>query len=359
MTYRLFSLFVALFLLSGSATATSVFDQLARPADNERTALRLTVPVDSLAAKTSADQPAHLSFATADGPEIAYDLEVALRGKFRRRRCANAPLKLNFSKKDLRAAGLTEYDKYKLVLPCFDAPEAEDLVLKEYLAYRAYAHLSPYSFRTQLLDLTIVDAHGNNAERTVTAFLIEATDELATRLQLTEVDAAHGLPASAYDEEAEATHALFQFMVGNGDWSLALHRNVKIFRMEDGSLVPVGYDFDFTGWVGAPYASPTRDVGQSSIYDRVYLGYAHDDAVMDAALERFRDRRQNIIGLLKDSELAPEERLRTQRFASRFFSQINRLRTNDERAVYDQLRGGTAVFIPSGSAAESYQLMGR
>ncbi|MBC6993583.1 hypothetical protein QWY85_02375 [Neolewinella lacunae] len=353
-------LLTALFsLLPLLASATSIFDLLYQGGDDAARKVTLTVAMDSILAKSPLDQTATFQFTDAQGQVQNWDLKVSIRGKFRRNRCEFAPLKFNFSKKDLKAAGLTNFDKYKLVTPCTDDAQAEGLITKEYLAYRAYNLLSPYSFRVQLLEITYVDANGRHPKRTETAFLIEDIDELAARHNAEEVENALGLPAEAYDPTAEATHALFQYLVGNGDWSLPLSRNLKVLRLPNGKLAPVGYDFDFTGWVGAPYASPTLEVGQTSIYERVYLGYLQDDLLMREVATSFREQRKEVLSLINRARLDEVEKEVLWRFASRFFNTINRMNNDGSVLLYDQLRGTTAGIIPPGAAADSYQSLGK
>ena len=348
-----------LLLLPLLAGATSIFDQLQRTEEFTATEVTLTVPVDSLLAKVATEQEAGIVFTDEQGVLHTYDLEVSVRGKFRRNRCSFVPLKLNFSKKDLKAAGLESFDKYKLVVPCFEGGAATDLIIKEYLAYRAYNLLTPASFRVQLLNLTYRDAAGDHADRTVTAFLIENTKEMAVRLGGEEVDEALGLAAAAYDAKAEISHALFQYLLGNGDWSLPLARNAKFVRMPEGQIVPVGYDFDFSGWVGAPYASPSSEIGQTSLYERVYLGYHQSDTLMRAVAGEFRGQRKAIISLINRSPLPELEREQLWRFTARFFAQVNRMANNGQLLFYDQLRGETAAIIPPGAEAESYRSTGK
>lgn len=348
-----------LLLLPLLASATSIFDLLEREDEREAVKMTLSVPMDSILAKVATEQEAGLHFTDKEGRMHHWNLSVSIRGKFRRNRCEYAPLKLNFSKKELSAIGLEKFDKYKLVTPCFSDPSAQDLILKEYLAYKAYNLLTPYSFRVQLLEITYRDANGVYPDRVATAFIIEANKEMAARLGGEEMENALGQPAEAYDSRAEATHALFQYMVGNGDFSLPLARNLKVIKMADGKLIPVGYDFDFTGWVGAPYASATAEVGQTSIYDRVYLGYVQPDEVMRELAANFRDQRKGILSLINRSALEEVEKAQLWRFASRFFGQLNRMAKMNDTLLYNQLRGATAEVIPPGAEAGSFLTTGK
>lgn len=342
-----------------SLTARSVFDLIYTGKD-EPVAIRLEVPMDSVLAKVKDKQQAALTFTDVNGQAQNWELNVKIRGKFRRQRCEFPPLKLDFGKGALGRAGLAEWDKYKLVSTCSSDPQAKNLVLKEYLAYRVYNELTPQSYRVQRVLITYADANGVYPERTEEGFLIENTDEMAARLGGKEVENALGLPAEAFNATAEVTHALTQYLFSNGDFSMPLARNLKVVALPSGELIPVGYDFDFSGWVGAPYASPTSEIGQQSIYHRIYQGYAQSDDVMRKVANHFKDKRRTVIDLIANFQYLPvEDRTVVQRFAARFFRELNQMNHNDAVLLYDQLRDGVAEMIPPGGEAGSFQSMGK
>jgi len=352
--------FLFLLLLSAPAFAGSIFDLL-YSGNDDAVAIRLVLPMDSAFAKLNTDQDARLSFTDVNGQAQNWGLKTSVRGKFRRQRCDYPPLKLNFGKKDLRAAGLEDWDKYKLVSTCSADPLASQLVLKEYLAYRVYNQLTENSFRVQRVLITYVDSNGKYPKRVEEGFLIEDNDEMAARIGGERLKEALGQPVDAYDAEAEATQALVQYLISNGDWSMYMVRNLKVVRRAaDGKLIPIGYDFDFSGFVGAPYASPTSEIGQQSIYQRIYQGYVHPDSAMRSVAQQFKDKRREVMSLIgKASYLSLDERELLQRFVSRFFRELNQKANNDALPLYDQLRGAISGFIPPGAGAARFQTMGK
>ena len=310
---RLFNPLLVLILGSLSLPGQSVFDALYSADVARATEVVLTLPLDSIDARAAGEQAGQLSFTDHAGAPRVFGVDVSLRGKFRQVRCGFPPLKLDFAKGELRASGMDNHDKYKLVSACYADSSAQMLVLKEYLAYRAYALLSPEAhFRAQLLRITYRDAAAGRPDRTEYAFLLEDPDEMAARSGGTEFGDSLGLTPDRYVAEAEARHALLQYLLGNGDWSLDLQRNVKLVELPDGQLVPVGYDFDFSGWVGAPYASPSREYGQQSIYQRVYLGYQQSDRTLGQVNQSFRNHRRELLRLIGEFDLlAKQERQRS------------------------------------------------
>ena len=225
-----------------------------------------------LADKKNEDyQDASLSY-KKDGELVDWDLKVRQRGKFRRRSCEMPPLKLNFSKKKLEGAGFKPFDKMKLVTYCINDDASYDNVLKEYLAYKMYNELTPYSFQVQLVRVTYIDTKKSMRKIKRYGFLIESTSELEARIGLQKVEMLSIAPEKLHLKQ-EGLVAEFQYLIGNADWNLASMHNLKLLKKSATSpVILVPYDFDFSGLVDAPYALPNNNVGQRSIKQRVYIG---------------------------------------------------------------------------------------
>ena len=57
--------------------------------------------------------------------------------------------------------------------------------------------------------------------------------------------------------------ALFEYMIGNLDWSVPVRHNIKlIVPKEDSNAIafPVPYDFDYSGLVKTDYAIPPPEL---------------------------------------------------------------------------------------------------
>jgi len=195
-----------LFLLSMPLWSTSIFDLLDPSEGSQPLAATLSYPVDSLHRGNLTQQKANFSFTDPAGNVQSWDVKVRVRGKSRLQSCDSPPLKLNFSKKDLSAANLLEFDKYKIVVPCLEGPEAEAAVLREYLAYRAYNLVSPLSYRVKLLRLTRRDENGNHRPRVGLAFILESTDQLVARTNTEELNKTVPVPHRQYRLEQQTFH---------------------------------------------------------------------------------------------------------------------------------------------------------
>ena len=68
--------------------------------------------------------------------------------------------------------------------------------------------------------------------------------------------------------------AVFQYMIGNTDWSAEFLHNIKAIAFDSLSIPSVvPYDFDHAGIVDAPYALPAEQLQLTSIRERRFRGY--------------------------------------------------------------------------------------
>ena len=220
---------------------------------------------------------------TADGK--SYRIELRPRGKYRRKVAEIPPLKIKFKKKDLREEGLDTLNDVKLVLPCFDNDEGDQLIVKEYLAYRMFEKLTGASIRARLIRLTIRDTHVEKSKKSMLAMLVEDEEETVARLNGEVVDQ-YGIPADSLMTHQAALVAMFEYMIGNKDWEIAMMRNVRLIRSAEtpGKVLVIPYDFDFSGLVSAPYSSPASETGLKTVKDRFLMSNGlKPDALKKAA----------------------------------------------------------------------------
>ena len=250
-------------------------------------------------------------------------LKVRTRGNFRLQRstCPSLPpIRLNFPKGDVAGTVFAGQDKVKLVTHCRGRDSDEQNLLQEYLAYRVFNELTPSSFMVRLARITYVDSERPDDEPfTKYAFIIEDEDALAERLggMMLEVPAVH---PTEYDRDAMLLVALFQYMVGNTDWSLVQFHNIKLFQTGDARALPIPYDFDWTGLVNAPYAEPDPSVRVRSVRDRVYRGYCVDGLDYQGMAMHIRERASAVLGLIDQIEgMSDDTRSDSRRYLQGFF----------------------------------------
>jgi hypothetical protein len=279
----------------------SIFDQM-----NYTEVLDITIitNLQAIADKHSeVKHPATLSFVDAGGVLQQWEVKLSARGKFRRMRCTEIPpLKINFDKDELREAGLTKFDDLKLVNECLeDGEAARETLLKEYLAYQLYHEITPESFRVQFLNITYTDVH--TGESIVRAgFIIEDAAQLSDRIGAKKVEQERGFRAAQFNATQFQRMALFQYWIGNSDWSAIFGRNIKVLE-KDGQLIAIPYDFDFAGMVDAPYATPNSNYGLTSVQQRAYIGFETEVKAMEESIQQLVSMRAALKKVVKNQKL--------------------------------------------------------
>ena len=188
-------------------------------------------------------------------------------------------------------------------------------MLNEYLAYRIFNLISDTSYRVRLLLVTYVDTDDRmrRLDRPYYGFLVEPADMLAQR-HGAESLSVRGVPGSAAESRQAALLNVFQYLIGNSDWSLVAAdgadsccHNVDVIGAGPAwHLVP--YDFDLAGLVDARYDSKF-DLQQTG--RRIYAGYCRTPrAGMAAALEEVRRLEREILDLARRVPSVGEDSLR-------------------------------------------------
>lgn len=270
--------------------------------------------------RNGTEYPATIHFKDQYGQPNNWLLKVKLRGNFRRMECSDIPpLKLNFKKKDLAAAGLAKFDDYKLVTHCItDGAAAKELVLKEFLAYKLYNSLTENSFRVQLLNITFKDTETGETVKQ-SGFLIEDTAELRNRIGAQKVEERYSLPSTDFNQDQVRQVAVFQYAIGNFDWNLTTSRNVK-FVQKDGAILAIPYDFDFAVFVDAPYATLNTNIGLKSKADRIYLGFQEALPNLTPTLARLKEQQPQLLQTISDFKLLKRKtRKNLQNYLNSYF----------------------------------------
>jgi hypothetical protein len=301
----------------------------ARPASaglfDEPEPLPLTLTVDFGALCRSDDcdpTPATLAF-TAGGTEREIPVGLRARGRWRNdaSNCSVPPLAVFF---DAAAAASTPFageTMLPLTTHCRDKPAAyEQYVLKEHIAYGIYSALTPKSPRTRLARITYRDTgRGRTVERF--AFFTEHFDSVAARngatyFQTEAFDPREGNPLEL------ATVDLFEFLIGNTDWSVVAGHNIALIRTPQGAVSPVAYDFDFSGIVAAFYAEPPPQLRIRHVTQRVFRGFCNPGVDWPAVFDHFRDRRAAIEGAIATEvdTLSRAQRESARKYVADFFA---------------------------------------
>ncbi|HTI06513.1 MAG TPA: hypothetical protein VL549_14500 [Gemmatimonadales bacterium] len=296
---------LALLLISTSASAQSPSSLFV---DHEPITLELRGDIHDLLRDRGTQRKQHaarLRYAvSADTGSI--DVKLRTRGIFRLRTCAFPPIRVDFPSHDVAGTPFAGQNRLKLATHCQGSGQFERNLLKEYALYRVFNALTDTSYRVRLARVTYVDsARADTVVRY--GFLIESEGELARRVGAEVVE--QGQVADYITEPSYMTLvAVFEYLIGNTDWSVWGRHNIAVLRgsAEPHSLIGVPYDYDFSGAVGAPYATPPPQVPIHSVRERYYRGYCQPDSVRDRALERFRLAKDSIYAAVRAVPGLPE-----------------------------------------------------
>ena len=270
-------------------------------------------------------RPATLSYKGPDGSDVTVPLRARTRGIWRLKTCEFPPLRLNFSGETSKGSIFNKLDKPKLVSYCQDGDGYEQYILQEFQLYRIYHLLTPVSHNARLLKLTYADSGNGKVRAKRYGFLLEEPNAMAARLG-GKILEQKGAVAGDLEPYQNTLMGVFQYMIGNTDFSVAGLHNVELFSTADGDVVPVAYDFDFAGAVNARYAAPDEKLGLSNVRQRIFRGYCNDAESYAKVFALFKEKKPEIyalytdeIGKLMDQGTVKE----TLRYFDQFYETIN------------------------------------
>ena len=331
---------IAVSLTAAPGLADSLPDPLFQ--DDGLLEVTLTAPLKTLKRKRPKEEylPGLFVYKDADGAEINLDVDIRARGHFRHETCDFPPLSLNFKKPQLENTLFRNQNKLKLVVHCDNAARYEQIVLKEYLAYRILNAVSELSFRVRLLRVTYIDTEKKHKDQVRYAFLIEHKNRLGERFGVKDLEVER-VAVSSINAEQLNLSSVFEYLIGNTDFSPVAGvpgdeccHNYVLFGKENESILAIPYDFDQSGLVDAPYASPDPRMKIRNVRQRVYRGRCGNNSHIDASVQRFKDNRDVIYKLIDEQEgLMPKTKKSVLSYVQGFYKVIDKPSNVEKRLV--------------------------
>jgi hypothetical protein len=267
--------------------------------------------------------PATLSWVATPGDSGTLAVEIETRGHYRLKpgTCAFPGLRVRFQKDKTEGTIWKGQGAIKLGTHCKTNPRYLQIPLQEYSAYRIYNALTDSSFRARLANATYIDTGDANKSVEAPAFFIEDDGDMAGRL------GAEGLKQTGatfddLDPNVGAMLSIFEYMVGNTDWSLPFLHNIRLFRVGI-TYVAVPYDFDWSGLVDAPYAFPDYRLGTKSVTERVWRGPCISKESLDQMVTFFNGRKEAIYKAASQEGIDPKLLKDTIKYLDEFFKMLN------------------------------------
>jgi hypothetical protein len=286
-------------------------------------AITLTGDIEAIVKDRDADSEvfdAEVSYSSKKGKAIKMPVKVQARGHFRKQKlnCYFPPLWIDFLDKK-KNKKFKYQENLKLVTHCRN----EDYIAREYSVYRIFNTLTKLSFKVRMAEVTYVDSKAKRPNETKVAFFIESDEDLGNRHKLIEKESGKVLQSSV-DPMNMATVAVFEYLIGNTDWSVPAKHNIKLFyNKEEKKVVVVPYDFDHSGLVDASYAKPHPMLNLSSVRKRLYRGMDFPDQVFMNVFKLFESKKSKIISIYEE-ELSLDSAYKKQalKYIEEFYTEM-------------------------------------
>ncbi len=283
------------------------------------------------------------SFSGDDETKQTVDLKIRTRGKYRRQKkhCDFAPIRLNFVTEQVRDTVFAGQDKLKVVTHCRNnRRDYEQLVLREYLAYRILNVMTNKSFGVRLLQINYVDTEGAKPMARL-GFIIEDDDDVAERNGMVAIKTGD-ISSDDLDRRQQNLIHVFEYLIGNTEYSLFIaepgehccHNADLMSATEGPPFVPLAYDFDFAGIVNAPYAQPNPRYKLRNVRQRLYKGRCRNNILLPDTIQRFLDKKDAIYGIVDELELLSSKSKRSvTRYLNSFYKNISRPKSVNTRFI--------------------------
>lgn len=274
--------------------------------------------------------PSRLEYRDTSGSRQSIPIEIKIRGGWRSlsQNCSVPLLWVSFRPEDVAGTPFEGQTLLPLTTHCgkgysidpvirsIRLADYEQYLLREFLGHRLYNVITEYSIRVRLLRIAYPKPGGDGSRVPHYAFFSEHFESLAARVGM------ERLPRGSFDPDrldaqAAARLALFHFMIGNTDWSIASERNTMLLGSAEGRQVPVPYDLDMSGLVNAGYAGPAPALPIDDVRERYFLGYCQPGTEWAPLFAELAAKQQAILsltggipGLSRNSERSTEDFLR-------------------------------------------------
>ena len=305
--------------------------------------LTLDLPLDRVLKDRGATPGSHSArLSYRDGTAAPQTLAVQVQVRGNRRKdptvCGFPPLLVKFPPAAGQGHLFGPVAELKLTTHCL----SDMYTLREYLVYKLYNVLTDLSYRVRLCRVTYHDTGGRGTTTVRYAFFLESTEALARRSQATVVPKRLFISMENVNPTAMATMAVFQYMVGNTDWSVPYRHNIRLLSQSLLSPpVPVPFDFDYSGLVMAPYAVPPEQLGITSVRQRLFRGYDFSPETYAAVRDLFNARRAALYKVyLACPYLSRDEQEFATSYLNGFYKTLNDAKDFERNIVREGRKNG-------------------
>lgn len=322
---------IAAAMLGASAGAAAKPAEQPKPLFASETPIHVIIqgPMSTLASnRAEVARPATM---IVDG--VTYPITLTPRGITRKSSdtCDFPPLRVEFTRPAPPGSLFEHQHHLKLVTHCKRSPDFQQKVLLEYSGYLLYNKMTPQSFRARLANIDYKDDSGRLYISRVGYFLEDFSD-VAKRNGMTAARLPDTIPGSMLEPASSARFAVFEYMISNYDWSMragpkgtsCCHNSRLLASGTASQVIPVPYDFDWSGLVDAPYAGPPEGIPIQSVRERNFRGYcAHLSQARAVAAELAPRRAEFLQTFATVPGLDPRNQQRAASYLNEFFNDLD------------------------------------
>ena len=305
------------------AASAAMAAEPAKPlfADDQLIHITVSAPIKRLASSDSRSTIVAGTLATGT-ESLAVRLSPRGITRLRKETCQFPPLRVEFTGAPPAGSLFAGQRRLKLVTHCRPSEGHQQYLLLEYAAYRLYNQLTPNSFRARLAQVDYVEDNGKPVTSRL-GFFIEDLGDVARRNGLAEARVGARVPVASLNPADAARFAVFEYLISNLDWAMqagpagdtCCHNSRLISASGAPPYTTVPYDFDYSGFVDAPYAVPPEGISVSSVKARHYRGFCRHNAEALKAAADIRAQGPAMLGILAQ---IPQMSAGTRRKATAF-----------------------------------------
>ncbi len=274
--------------------------------------------------------PAVLKYVGDKNDTVTLDVKLGTRGHFRLKKCDFVPLKVYFDKEKAKNTLFGGESSLKLTPHCQNGDRHAQNIYVEYATYGMYNVLTPVSLEARLATITWLDPANQKFTVTRPGFWTQDEDDMAKEVK-GKVLMQQGGTAADMDPRQMAVTDVFQYMIGNTDFSLSYLHNYRVLQVDTSlTYFPMAYDFDWSGLVNAPYATPDYRLPIKRVTDRLYRGACHPaDLLTNVIVPLFKAKKEPMYDVLRTVPgIAPGRLKEATDYLDEFYKEIN-----DDRMV--------------------------
>lgn len=255
-------------------------------------------------------------------------IRIRARGNIRRTQiCDFPPLMLNFKMKDSEGDEFAGINKLKIVPYCKKG--YEQYILREYLCYKLYNVLTDSSLKARLFRIKYIDSAKLHKKPLVQyGFAIEPKSLYEKRTNTKEIEFS-GMSQRNVIPEMLDRMAIFNYMIGNTDWSVPILHNVILYApappapADEIQIVP--YDFDYAGIVNTDYSVPFEALPIKTVRDRLYMAVCRTEEEFTKTVNKFVEKKDEFYRVINDCPyLNPSSKKDMIKYLDGFFAGVDK-----------------------------------